>query len=134
MTMQLLLVDDSALIRVSLSDLLSSIDGLDTISTATTLAEAIESVRSNKPTFAIVDLHLPDGNAADALGTMKQLAPDMQIAVLTNDASAFNRKRCMRSGADWFFDKSTEFEEVIELVRTQAASRRASVDQRKVQP
>lgn len=134
MTMQLLLVDDSALIRVSLSELLRSIDGLDSVDTAATLAEAIEWVRTNKPTFAIVDLHLPDGNAADALETMKQLAPEMQIAVLTNDASAFNRKKCMHSGADWFFDKSTEFEQVIEVVQTQAASRRASIDLRQVQP
>ena len=125
MTMQLLLVDDSALIRVSLCELLRSIDGLDTIDTAATLAEGIEWVRNNKPTFAILDLHLPDGNAADALETLKQLAPEMRIAVLTNDASTFNRKKCMRSGADWFFDKSTEFEKIIEVVRKQAASRLA---------
>lgn len=43
------------------------------------------------------------------------------MAVLTNDASEFNRQRCLRAGADCFFDKSTEFEKVLELVQRQAA-------------
>jgi DNA-binding NarL/FixJ family response regulator len=45
----------------------------------------------------------------------------VRIAVLTNDANEFNRIRCMAGGADWFFDKSTEFEELIEVVRQQIA-------------
>jgi hypothetical protein len=28
---------------------------------------------------------------------------------------------CLQAGADWFFDKSTEFEKVLELVHQQAA-------------
>jgi hypothetical protein len=33
----------------------------------------------------------------------------------------FNRKKSLGAGADWFFDKSTEFEDLLDVVRKQAA-------------
>jgi DNA-binding NarL/FixJ family response regulator len=51
---------------------------------------------------------------------MKHLAPTAHIAVLTNHANAFNKHHCMAIGADWFFDKSTEFDDLIEVVRAEA--------------
>jgi len=32
-----------------------------------------------------------------------------------------NRKKSLEAGADWFFDKSIEFEKLLDVVRTQAA-------------
>jgi two-component system OmpR family response regulator len=69
----------------------------------------------------ILDLHLPDGNALQILPALRNLEPGMQIAVLSNDASEFSRTKCMQAGADWFFDKSTEFEKVLAVVQIQAA-------------
>jgi DNA-binding NarL/FixJ family response regulator len=45
----------------------------------------------------------------------------MNIAVLTNDATELNRKKSLQAGADWVFDKSTEFENLLEIVQMQAA-------------
>jgi two-component system OmpR family response regulator len=78
-------------------------------------------VRRIVPTLVILDLHLSDGNAIPIIHAIKQLAPGMQLAMLTNDASALNRSKCMRAGADWFFDKSTEFDDLREVVQQQAA-------------
>lgn len=121
MTMKLLIVDDSELIRARLLWLLEGIQGIEAIHTADTLAQTQETVRRVLPTLLILDLQLSDGNAIPIIHSIKQLAPGMRIAVLTNDASAFNRGKCMQAGADWFFDKSTEFESLRDLVEQQAA-------------
>ena len=121
MTMKLLIVDDSELILARLLRLLEGIPGIDAIHTAATLAQTLESVRRVLPTLVVLDLHLSDGNAIPIIPAIKQLAPGMQLAVLTNDANAFNRSKCMQAGADWFFDKSTEFENLRDLVQQQAA-------------
>jgi two-component system OmpR family response regulator len=121
MTIQVLVVDDSELILTSLSTLLHSVEGIATVLTANTLAGALDLARLKLPELVILDLHLPEGNAIEIIGLMKQTMPGIKIAVLTNDASRFSRKRCMTAGADWFFDKSTEFRNVLDVARTQAA-------------
>ena len=121
MIMKLLIVDDSELIRTCLLRLLRDIQGIEVIHTADTLAQTLESVRHLLPTLLILDLNLPDGNAIQSIRTLKQLAPQMQIAMFTNDVNNSNRKKSLEAGADWFFDKSIEFEKLLDVVRTQAA-------------
>lgn len=120
MTLKVLIVDDSELIRASLASLLEPIQSI-AVHTAATLAQALESVRRGLATLLILDVHLPDGNAIQSIRTLKQLAPGMQIAMFTNDVNEFNRKKSLGAGADWFFDKSTEFEDLLDVVRKQAA-------------
>lgn len=121
MTMKLLIADDSELVQASLLELFEGILGIEAIHTARTLGETLLAVSQKLPTFAILDFHLPDGHANQIIPAMKLIAPGLQITVLTNDASAFNRGKCRQAGADWFFDKSLELEDMLEVVRKQAA-------------
>jgi two-component system OmpR family response regulator len=119
--MKLLVVDDSELIRSRLVDWFQNVLGMTDVDTAGTLEQALSRVQAGPPALTILDLHLPDGNAVQIIPALKKLAPGMRVAMLTNDASEFNRARCLQAGADWFFDKSTEFEKVLDLVQEQAA-------------
>ena len=121
MTLKLLIVDDSELVRNRLLGLLADVCGIADIATADTLTRALEHVQSDAPSLLVLDLHLPDGNAARVIPDFKRLAPGLRIAVLTNDPNKFNRNVCVLAGADWFFDKSTEFPQLIALVQQQAA-------------
>jgi DNA-binding NarL/FixJ family response regulator len=119
--MKLLVVDDSELILDRLVGLLNGLHGMADIDTAETLAQTLETARSVRPDLIILDFHLPDGNASQVVPALKEMDPTMMIAVLTNDASGSNRAKCMKAGSDWFFDKSTEFEKVLELIQVQSA-------------
>jgi two-component system OmpR family response regulator len=120
MALKLLLVDDSDLIRISLQALLEPIAGIEAIYTADTLIQTLESVSRLAPSLLILDIHLPDGNAIQIIPRLKQLAPRMRIAIFTNDVNEFNRRKCQQAGADWFFDKSIEFGELLAVVQQQA--------------
>jgi len=119
--MKLLVVDDSELILDRLVGLLNGLHGMADIDTAETLAQTLDVAKAGRPALTILDFHLPDGNAAQIVPQLKQIDPNMMIAVLTNDASESNRAKCMSAGSDWFFDKSTEFEKVLELIQIQCA-------------
>lgn len=123
MTMKLLIVDDSELIRTRLLRLLNGIPGIEAIHTVDTLAQTLESVRRVSPTLVILDLHLSDGNSVQIINPLKQLEPGMKVAMLTNDASEFNRRKCLEMGADWLFDKSIEFENLLEMVKKQVGQK-----------
>jgi two-component system, OmpR family, response regulator len=81
----------------------------------------LEDAVRDQPELIVLDLHLPECNAIRAIPHFKRLLPGVRIAVLTNAAHVFNRNASMAAGADWFFDKSTEFEALVELVRRFAA-------------
>jgi DNA-binding NarL/FixJ family response regulator len=123
MTLKLLIVEDSEHIRTSLVSLIECIPGIDCVHTADTLVDALERVRKVLPTLVVLDLQLPDGLGVELIEPIKLLAPQARIAILTNHANDFNRRHCLASGADWFFDKSTEFETLLEVLRAQAALR-----------
>jgi DNA-binding NarL/FixJ family response regulator len=121
MPLKLLVVDDSKPIRDSLRGLLARIAGIASVAEAETLAQALQSVRFAKPALVILDLHLPDGLATQIIGTLKQISPTLRIAVFTIHADDGYRTQCLALGADWFFDKTTEFENLLDVVRQQVA-------------
>ena len=118
MTMKkLLLVEDAPLVRERLVALLGGVDGVRTVHTAATLAEASALLPLLQPDLMVLDLSLPDGNAMFHIAGFRRLAPHTEIAVLTNDVSAAVRTSCLRLGARWHFDKSGEYEQLISLVQ-----------------
>lgn len=116
MAVTLLIVDDSEPIRTSLRGLLERVPGVTRIEEAATLAEALQSVQQDAPHLVVLDLHLPDGHGTQIIGALKQLAPNMQVAVLTLHAEQAFCHKCLALGADWFFDKTSEFEKLVEVV------------------
>ncbi len=121
MLINLLIVDDCDLIRASLRALLGSVAGIATIREASTLAEALDSVRLDPPNLVILDLNLPDGLGMDIIAQLKQISPPLWLAVLTIHADPICQQRCLALGADWFFDKATETDALLEVVRQLAA-------------
>jgi DNA-binding NarL/FixJ family response regulator len=117
MTTHVLIVDDSELIRTSLRALLGSVAGIASIREASTLREALVSVQADPPVLVILDMNLPDGLGMHIIKPLKQLSPAVLIAVFTIHADPSYSKRCMALGADWFFDKATETDALLEVVR-----------------
>jgi DNA-binding NarL/FixJ family response regulator len=68
-----------------------------------------------------MDLALPDGLGTQIIQPLKRLSPTLRIAMLTLLAGPAYRERCLQLGADWFFDKATEVEDLLDVVRQHAA-------------
>jgi len=119
--MKLLIVDDSELIRDRLAGMLQGIAGVAAIQVAASLEAAGTQIKRAAQDLLILDIHLNDGNAIQSITAFKRMLPEVRIAMLTNDATAFNRRKSLELGAEWFFDKSTEFELVVEVVRNLAS-------------
>lgn len=116
MVIHLLIVDDSKLIRASLHGLLERSVRIASIREAATLGQALDSARRNLPTLVILDQNLPDGLGMNIFQQLKQLSPRLRIAMLTMSTQPDLRQRCLALGADWFFDKFTETESLLDVV------------------
>jgi DNA-binding NarL/FixJ family response regulator len=112
--MDVLIVDDSQVVRTSLRTALSCITGVGSVREAATLHAALDGVRCDPPALLILDLHLPDGRGGNAVQTFKQLAPEMRIAVFSLHADSSHQQQCRAQGADWFFDKATQADALLD--------------------
>jgi DNA-binding NarL/FixJ family response regulator len=66
----------------------------------------------------ILDIQMPDASGIAVLAHIKKESPRTIVIMLTNFPLPPFRKCCPKAGADYFFDKSTEFEKVIEVLRS----------------
>lgn len=115
--MKILVVNDCEHLRLRLSWLVGAIPGLEQVWVALTGAQARKLLTRTQPSLLVLDLQLSDGDPVDLIPLFKHELMGLKVAVLTNDADKHNRQRCLQAGADWFFDKSTEFEQFLNQVR-----------------
>jgi two-component system response regulator DevR len=110
--MTVLIADDSDALVRRLVGLLADVDGLEVIGRAGTVPEASRAIRTLKPDVVILDVQMPGGSGIDVLEGLKLDCATPVVIVLTNHSGPQYRKRCLKSGARFFMDKSTEFERV----------------------
>jgi DNA-binding NarL/FixJ family response regulator len=122
--MRVLVVDDSAGVRERIAILLRDIDGVELVVEAEDAAHAVDLSRSMRFDFVILDLNLPGPSGLEVLPLLKALLRAPTVIVLTNHAGEAYSNRCRQLGADYFFDKSTQFQAAIDVVRTAASARR----------
>ncbi len=115
--MRLFIADDSEILRVRLVDMLSEIEGIEIIGQAQESLDAIESIQKLNPHVVILDIRMPQVNGIKVLEAIKKDDQSPTVIIFTNYPYPQYRKRCMDLGADFFFDKSTEFEKVIEVLK-----------------
>jgi len=116
--MTVLIVDDSQEFRRSLARLLDTLDDVKIVGEAGSVWEAIHLAAENKPEAVILDIKLPGGSGFDVLREIKKNEEKTPVVMmLTNYASEHYRRKSLEGGADYFFDKSTEFEEVLAVLK-----------------
>jgi DNA-binding NarL/FixJ family response regulator len=118
--MKVFLVEDSLPVLERLTRLLSTIPHARVIGHVATATAAIRDILSIKPDVVVLDLHLAEGSGFDVLSAVHEREPGIEVYMLSNFASEPYRRHAERLGAMGFFDKSTEFERVREVVASRA--------------
>lgn len=126
LTKSVFIVDDSAVVRDRLAQMISGLPGVDLVGQADIAFEAIEGLRRLRPTCAVLDISMPGGSGIDVLETIKREQPALSVIMLTNFAQDQYRQKCLQLGADYFFDKTTEFERVLDVLREPAGKAAAA--------
>ena len=115
--MKVFIADDSAVVRKQLIAMLSDLPEIEIIGQAQDTLEATNSIRKLKPDVVILDIQMPGGSGIDVLQNIKKDNPAPMVIMLTSCSHPQYRKRCMDAGADYFFDKLTEFDKITEPLR-----------------
>jgi DNA-binding NarL/FixJ family response regulator len=119
--MDVYLVEDSAMLRMRLEALLSRVPNTRIVGIASGAQEAIDGILATQPQIALVDIGLAQGTGFDVLRQVRRRAPQVEIYMLSNFAAEPYRRLAAELGVNDFFDKSSEFEHVRDLVAERAA-------------
>ena len=110
------------MLRERLATLLASIPGALLIGQAAGAQEALLGIREKAAEVVVLDIQLEQGSGFDVLRELQKSSPGTEVYMLTNFASESYRKAAERYGARGFFDKSTEFERLREVLVKRAAA------------
>lgn len=113
---RVIVADDSPEVRQHLVAMTSEIDEVQIVDETEDVEQTIEAVRTLDPEAVVLDIQLRDGSGIQALKHIKKESPNVRVIMLTNHSNSFYRSTCMDAGADFFFDKSTEFEKVNDVL------------------
>src|SRR5467141_1751060 len=114
---KLLLVDDSRPVRQRLASLIAELPGVEVVGQAGRVGEAIRKIDRLRPQIVVLDISLPDGTGLEVLRAIRKQRPFPRVIMLTNFTEAAYRDKCLQLGAEYFFDKSAQFDQAVEVIR-----------------
>lgn len=103
---RVLVVDDSALVRHAVCDLISEQEHWRVCGEAATGAQTIERVRELQPDVVLLDINLPDMSGIQAVRAIRSELPNAAILVISHHDPRVFWAGVMEAGADAFLDKS----------------------------
>ncbi|MFZ7115725.1 MAG: response regulator transcription factor [Bacteroidota bacterium] len=113
--LKILIVEDSMLIVKRLWSLLSDMEGVATLAHAKDGNEAILLAKEINPDVIILDIKIPGKSGVEVLPELK-LKSYAKVIMLTNYSDVYYKNLCLKLGAEYFLDKSNEFEKIYEIL------------------
>ena len=115
-TLKVVLVDDAPEIRHRVKTLLEDIPKVEVVGEAGDAVTALEVIKILRPQVVILDIHMPGGKGIGVLRRIKLLDPSIVVIMLTNFVESYFRSVSLKGGADFFFDKTLELQDLIRAV------------------
>jgi DNA-binding NarL/FixJ family response regulator len=124
--LKIFLVEDSPLVRRRIAALIGAIKGVEIVGEAEDASDALSGIAAREADVVIVDLRLTGGSGLDVLAGLAQSSRPVITIVLTNYSSAVIREACLAAGANYFFDKTSEFNLARDAIERIARARPAT--------
>jgi DNA-binding NarL/FixJ family response regulator len=118
--MKVLIVDDSNIVCDGLQQMLIGIADVEIVGQAHNAPDAIASIAGSNPDVVILDISMPGKSGIDVLKDIRAKKLPIRVIMLTNYPYPQYRKKCGELGADYFFDKVTEIEEIPNVIEALA--------------
>jgi two-component system, NarL family, invasion response regulator UvrY len=112
-----LLVDDHAIVRLGLRQMLTETIAGAVFEEAGSAEEALSQVRTSPFDIVILDISLPGRSGLDVLKEIKQIRPSTPVLILSVYAEEEFAVRTVRAGASGYVTKKMASNELAEAVR-----------------
>ena len=111
-----LLVDDAAIMRMMLKDILSK-NGYDVVGEAENGAKAVEKYKELKPALVVMDITMPEMNGIEATKNIKEFDANATIVMCSAMGQQSMVIESIQAGARDFIVKPFQPDRVLEAVQ-----------------
>jgi DNA-binding NarL/FixJ family response regulator len=122
--MRVLIVDYSIRIVERLEEMLSAMENITCIYTAVSYETASNLNQRIKPDIILLDICLPANNSFKILREAKAPGSTTHVIIMAVEKGNYVNEQCNLLGADFFFDKYSEFQKIPAAVRSIMNARR----------
>ena len=116
--LQLLIAEDSPVVRERLVALAREHLPAESIATAGNGAEALAVFDRSEPDAVLLDIGLPDMSGLQVLEHIRRHGTSTEVVIFTNSTGPEMAARCHLLGANHFVDKAHDIRPIIESLRT----------------
>ncbi len=110
--MRILLIDDHALFRIGLSELLER-RGIEVIDAVAGCEEGIQRVSETTPDVVLLDMRMPEMSGLEVLERLRAAHQDMPVAMLTTSREERDLIASLQQGAQGYLLKDMEPDDLI---------------------
>jgi DNA-binding NarL/FixJ family response regulator len=114
---RILMVDDHALVRHGLRELLSHVPGIEVCGEAASAQEALRLVESLSPDLVIVDISLEESNGIDLIKRIRGGFPEVRMLVASMHDESLYATRAVQAGAMGYVSKQEPVEKLLEAIQ-----------------
>lgn len=116
--MKILVVDDHALVREGLRQVLRGVNDAVEVVQASSCAEAFARAEEhNDLDLVLLDYHLPDKTGLDALVIFGKEHPELPVIMLSGSANHHIMRKVLSAGAAGFVTKSGHSDELLQAIK-----------------
>ena len=117
--MKVFVVEDSVAVRERLVEMILEDETMEVVGEADSYGNAVAGIIRTVPDVAILDIKLADnsGSGIDVLHKVRKLMPKVRAIVISNNVTPQHVKSSADAGAEYFLDKSVDFERIPEILR-----------------
>ncbi len=112
-----LVVDDHALFREGMVNILNAQPGIQVVGEASDGLEALVMARALHPDVILMDITMPGVDGVEATRQIKQELPDTRIVMLTVRDEDDKLFEAIRNGADGYLLKTIRAGQLVEMIR-----------------
>lgn len=113
-----LIVDDHQILRDGLHQMLSDVDNVQVVGTASNGREALDWLTGQHADVILMDVSMPVMDGAEATSRIRKQYPGVNVLALTMLDQGSFVQLMLRNGASGYLVKDTSKEELVEAIRT----------------
>lgn len=110
------IVEDDAVIRRSLSQIVGEARGLSCVAACATAEEGLKRLPQLAPDVVLMDINLPQMSGIECVRRLRDLLPKTQVLMLTVYEDSDSIYRALRAGASGYLLKRSEPEQLLEAI------------------
>src|SRR5687767_13796306 len=117
MTITVSIVEDNDRLRATLARVINRTPGFNCLGQYANAETALEAIPKERPNVVLMDINLPGMNGVECVRRLTQVAPEIQVVMLTAYEDTENIFNSLAAGASGYVLKRTSSAELLTAIR-----------------